>query len=74
MARKVSWNDVIRRAVKASGLSLYRIAKDTELSVGPVQRFMAGDHGLTVSSAEKIGRLVGLELTPVQAKKKRRGR
>ncbi len=70
MARQTSWNDVIRRAVKASGLSLYRVAKDTELSVGPVQRFMAGDHGLTVTSAERICALVGLELRPVKRRKR----
>ena len=68
MARRVSWNDVIRKRIKASGLSLYRIAKDSGVNVAPLQRFMARQHGLTLDSAEKIGRLVGLELGPVKRK------
>ncbi len=72
MAKRLDWHDIIRKAVKASGLSLYRVAKDTGMSVAPVQRFMAGEHGLTVTSAEKIGRLVGLELRRVPRRKRRR--
>ena len=67
---KLTWNDEIRRAVKASGLSLYRLSLDSGVGIGPVQRFMAGVHGLTVNSAEKIGRVVGLELRRTQRKGK----
>jgi plasmid maintenance system antidote protein VapI len=60
--RKSSWNDLIRGAIRASGLSLYAVARDSGVNVAPLQRFMAGEHGLTVDSAEKIGRVIGLEL------------
>lgn len=70
MARRLSWNDVVRRAVKASGLSLYRVAKDSGVNVAPLQRFMVGQHGLTLDSAERIGRLIGLEIRPVKRKGK----
>jgi hypothetical protein len=72
MAKRLSWNEILRRAVKASGLSLYRVSKDTGIAVSPIQVFMAGG-GLTLSSAEKIGRLVGVELRRVP-RKKRKGR
>ncbi|MFH1419292.1 MAG: hypothetical protein ABII12_13535 [Planctomycetota bacterium] len=73
MAAKLGWNDRIRRAVRDSGLSLYRVAADSGLSVGPVQRFMQGAHGLTVDSAERIARVVGLELRAVNEKRGKAG-
>lgn len=63
-----SWNDRIREAVRASGLSLYAVARDSGVNVAPLQRFMAGEHGLTVDSAEKIGGIVGLDLRPLERK------
>lgn len=61
-----SWNDRIRETIRASGLSLYAVARDSGVNVAPLQRFMAGEHGLTVDSAEKIGRIVGLDLRPTR--------
>lgn len=68
MAKRQTWNDTIRRAIRASGLSLYAVARDSGLNIAPVQRFMAAEHGMSVASAEKVGRLVGLELRPVKQK------
>lgn len=64
------WNDVIREAIRASGLTLYAVAQKTGLNVAPLQRFMAGTHGVSVRSAEKIGRVVGLELRRVKRRAK----
>jgi plasmid maintenance system antidote protein VapI len=73
MAKRKSWNDQIRAAIQKSGLSLYRVAKDSGVNVAPIQRFMAGEHGLTVNSAERIGRVVGLELRLVRRSKTKGG-
>jgi len=65
-----SWNDVIRGAIRASGVSLYAIARDSGVNVAPLQRFMASEHGMTVDTAERIGRLIGLELRPTRRARK----
>lgn len=64
--KRLNWNDRIRETIRASGLSLYAVARDSGVNVAPLQRFMAGEHGLTVDSAEKIGRIVGLDLCPAR--------
>ena len=65
MAKRLSWNEKVRRAVHADGRSLYRLAKDSGLGIGPIQRFAAGENGLTVDSAEKLCKLLGWELRPI---------
>jgi ribosome-binding protein aMBF1 (putative translation factor) len=72
MSKKPDWNQRIRDAVKASGLSVYNLAMTTGLKVAPLQRFMAGRNGLTVKSAQLVGARVGLELVAV--KRERKGR
>jgi plasmid maintenance system antidote protein VapI len=69
--KRLHWNDRLREAVRASGLSLYALARDSGVNVAPLQRFMAGEHGLTVDSAEKIGRIVGLDLRCVRRQVRR---
>jgi ribosome-binding protein aMBF1 (putative translation factor) len=73
MAKKLTWNDTIRKAIRASGLSLYAVAQDSGVNVAPIQRFMAREHGLTVDSAEKVGRVVGLELRRMRQDKRKGG-
>jgi hypothetical protein len=62
MTNNIGWNDQIRRAIRDSGLSLYAVARDAGVNVAPIQRFMAGEHGMTIDSAEKVCGVVGLEL------------
>ena len=45
--------------------------KDTGVDVAVLQRFMSGERGLNLRTAEKVCRAVGLELRPVA---KRKGR
>ena len=69
-----SWNDEVRRAIRATGLPLYRLARQAGLSIGPLQRFMEGHHGMTLVSAEKLGPIIGLELRPMRAKNSKKMR
>jgi hypothetical protein len=71
MARRLSWNEKLRRAVLTDGRSIYRWSKDSGLGIGPMQRFAAGQSGLTLESAEKLARLLDWDLRPVA---KRKGR
>ncbi len=65
---KRSWNDEIRQAIKASGLSLNGLATRAGIDVAPIQRFMAGNHGMTINTAEKVAPFIGLELRRTKPK------
>ncbi|MEE8171110.1 MAG: helix-turn-helix transcriptional regulator [Phycisphaerae bacterium] len=66
MPKKVSFADLMRRTVRGDGRSLYRIAKDSGVAVAILQRFMSGERGITLTTAEKVCRAIGLDLRPVQ--------
>lgn len=69
MARRDSFDERIRKALRTDGRSLYRLAKDAGIDVAPLQRFMKADSTLRLPTAEKLCRVIGLDLCPV---KKRR--
>ena len=64
-------SEVIRRSMKNSGLSLYRIAKDTGVGYTIVHGFYHGDRGLRLSSAEVLAEYLGLELQPKKVSRRR---
>lgn len=60
--KKTDWESIIRKAIEDSGLSAYRLAKESGISQPQISRFIAGKRTLTLPAAEKIARVVGLEL------------
>ena len=62
---------VIRRAIRDSGLTPYRVATDADVDRAAMTRFLHGQRGLTLDSASRICEVLGLELRPAQ---KRKGR
>ncbi|MFQ5424664.1 MAG: helix-turn-helix domain-containing protein, partial [Phycisphaerae bacterium] len=53
----------LRRAMKASDLSVYMIAKQAGLAVGVVQRIDKGERvGMTLRTAERIAKTLGLRI------------
>ncbi len=67
MGKRLDMADQLRRAIKKDGRSLYAIRKASTLkSIGPLQRFVAREHGLTLSSAEKLADSLGLKLVLVK--------
>ena len=71
MPKPQSLSGVVQRAIRADGRSLYRIAKDSDVAVAVLQRFMSGERGITLRTADRICPVIGLELRPV---KKTKGR
>ncbi len=59
----------LRRAIKRDGRSIRRLALDSGLHIGPLQRFVAKEHGMTLTSAEKLVGALGLQLTIVKKDK-----
>ncbi len=56
--------DVLRAAIRQSGLTPYRIGKDTGLVVTSVIRFVEGETSLRLDKAGALAEYLGLRLIP----------
>ena len=63
--------DQLRKAIRDSGLSQYRIGKDCDIDKAAMSRFMSGERGLSLKSIDRVAEYLGLEL--VRRKRKRKG-
>ncbi|GMU33228.1 MAG: hypothetical protein AMXMBFR20_11000 [Planctomycetia bacterium] len=70
MPKPLSFAETIRRAAVADGRTAYRLSKDSGVDVAVVQRFMSGERGLTLVTAEKLCRALGLDLKRADRRKK----
>jgi transcriptional regulator with XRE-family HTH domain len=55
-------SDQIRRAIDASGLSRYRICKETGILQSVMSRFMSGQGGLSTERLDDLADLLGLNI------------
>lgn len=58
--------DVIREAVVESGLTCYGLGRAADVAPAVIQRFLAGERGLNLSTAEKLARILDLRLLKVE--------
>ncbi len=66
----MSISDQLRAAIDKADVTLYRIAKDSRVDWGTIQRFMDGTRpNIRIDTMERLCEYLGLELRP---KKKRR--
>jgi plasmid maintenance system antidote protein VapI len=61
-AGKRTFADVIRRAVRDSGRTPYAVAQAAGVPQAVLSRFLRGERGVTLDTAEKLCRALGLEL------------
>ena len=54
----------LRKAIADSGLSFYRLAKDTGLDLRSISRFMAETQTIRLDAGAKLAKRLGLELKP----------
>jgi transcriptional regulator with XRE-family HTH domain len=54
--------DEIRKAMKASGKTRYRLWKETGIDQSHLSRLMHGEAGLSVENLEGLARALGLEI------------
>jgi ribosome-binding protein aMBF1 (putative translation factor) len=59
---KPTMTDALRSAIEDSGLSAYRISKDTGLVVSSILRFLDGETSLRLDKADLLADYLGLEL------------
>ncbi len=64
------WAEAIRAAIRSSPLSQYAICQAANIERSMLARFMQGA-GISLATAERIGRVVGVELSvPKKARKR----
>jgi predicted transcriptional regulator len=64
MARKqTTLSDQLRQAIRDSGVSRYRIAKETGLTQAALSKFVNGLMGLSLESIDSLGKYLDLEIT-----------
>lgn len=54
--------DAVRRAIEASDVSRYRMAKDLEISQATISKFMSGERGLSIATLEQLAAYLNLEI------------
>lgn len=69
--RRVDLSEQLRRAIKESGLTPYRIATDAGVDRAVMTRFVNGSRGLTLDTASRIADYLGLELRPARKRDKK---
>lgn len=57
-------DDALRRAVKESGLTVYRICKDADITTDSLYRFLEEERDLRFETAARIAEVLGLQLVP----------
>lgn len=66
--------DAIRRAIRRSEKTRYRIAKESGVSAGQLSRLASGEQGMRVETIETLAAYLGLEvvLRPKRKPKRRK--
>lgn len=60
----------LREAIVGSEMSCYEIAKRTGMVNSQLSLFINGHRSLTLTSAAKVARVLGLELRPIKRERK----
>ena len=60
--RSKKLTDQIRRAIDESGLTRYRIAKETCIDESALAKFYNGQRGLSMEALDQIGEYLGLQI------------
>lgn len=72
MSQQSDWEGTIRTACRDWPKSLYSLAKESGVDEGQLRRFVAGEQSIGITTAEKIGRVLGFELTAPKRRPKKR--
>lgn len=64
-------SDDLRRAILESGKSIYAVAKESGVSQPTLGRFVNGERGISLETADKLAEYFKLRLTPESESKPR---
>jgi hypothetical protein len=62
--KKPTMTEMLRVAIRGSGLSAYRISQDTGLIVTSILRFLEGETSLRLDKADVLAEYLGFHLVP----------
>ena len=68
--RRDKLTDQIRRAIDESGVSRYRLWKETGIDQAVLSRFMAGKAGMTLKSLDVLADALELQVVAGRSKRK----
>lgn len=55
--------EIVRDAIRSSGMTHYAISKETNIASGTLDRFVRGDHkDMKLSNVQRLAEVLGLEL------------
>lgn len=60
--KTTKWRLLIQDAIQKSGMTLAEISEQSGIDRSQLSRFMRNQRNLTITTAEKVGTLLGLEL------------
>jgi len=55
-------HDQLRKAIRSSEKTRYKLWQETDIDQGQLARFMAGTAGLSVANIERLAEALGLEI------------
>jgi predicted transcriptional regulator len=61
--RRRTMSDILRKAISESGLTLYRISKDSGVPYATLHRFVRGQRGVSMEALDKLCFYLGMRLT-----------
>jgi transcriptional regulator with XRE-family HTH domain len=64
-----SMTQTLQEAIRSSGLPQMEIARLAGITSGQLSRFLRNERTLTLPVADKVCRVVGLELVPIKKRK-----
>ena len=67
-------SEALKSGIRDRGLTAYAVAKMAEVRPHVVQRFLNGERGLTLVTADKLAGVLGLELCPREVRPPTRNR
>ncbi len=61
--------DQLKQAIRKSGLSLYRLYRETDVHTACLYNFMAGKQSLRLDLAARLAACLGFELRKIESEK-----
>ncbi len=68
-------SDQLRRLVESSGITMYRLSKETGIHTSALSRFLSGERFLSEGALNALGEHLGLRMVKARpAKRNKKGR
>ena len=64
-------SDQLREAIRNAGCSCYRISRETGVDAGVLSKFLSGERGVSLGSADLLCEFLDLEITKRRRRKKK---